>query len=43
MLITDREYTIDYVEVHSSHTKVGIKGVDESFKFNSVHFALVES
>ena len=34
MLITDREYTIDYVEVHSSHTKVGIKGVDESFRFN---------
>ena len=43
MLIVDREYTINHVDVRSSHTKVGIKGVDESFRFNSVHFTLVES
>ena len=41
MLITNRCYTITGVERHSSHTKVTIKGVDDSFKFNSVHFTLV--
>jgi hypothetical protein len=41
MLILDRCYTVSGVERHSSHTKVTIKGVDDSFKFNSVHFVLV--
>ena len=41
MLILDKCYTVSGVERHSSHTKVTIKGVDDSFKFNSVHFALV--
>ena len=38
MLIVGRQYTIDYVEQHSQHTKVGIKGVIG--RFNSVHFVL---
>ena len=40
MLIVGRQYTIDYVEPHSSYTKVGIKGVVG--RFNSVHFALAD-
>ena len=35
MLILDKCYTVSGVERHSSHTKVTIKGVDDSFKFNS--------
>ena len=42
MLIVGRDYTITAVERHRSHTKVCIKGVDESLKFNSVHFTLTE-
>ena len=42
MLIVGRDYTITAVERHRSHTKVCIKGVDESLKFNSVHFTLAE-
>ena len=38
MLIVGHQYTIDYVESHKYHTKVGIKGVVG--RFNSVHFAL---
>jgi len=41
MLTIGHTYTIQGVERHSSHTKVTIKGVDDSFKFNSVHFVLV--
>ena len=40
MLIVGRQYTIDYVESHKWHTKVGIKGVVG--KFNSVHFTLAD-
>ena len=42
MLIVGRTYTITSVDVRRSHTKVTIKGVDESMKFNSVHFTLAE-
>ena len=42
MLIVGRQYTITAVETHKQHTKVGIKGVEESLRFNSVHFTLVE-
>ena len=42
MLILGREYTITAVERHRQHTKVGIRGVDESLRFNSVHFTLSE-
>ena len=42
MLIIGRQYTITAVEPHRSHTKVCIKGVDQSLKFNSVHFTLAE-
>ena len=41
MLIVGRTYTISWVEVHSQHTKVSIKGVDDNMKFNSVHFCHV--
>lgn len=41
MLIVGRTYTISWVEVHSQHTKVSIKGVDNNMKFNSVHFCHV--
>ena len=40
MLIIDRQYEIDYVERHSSHTKVGVRGVIG--RFNSIHFALAD-
>lgn len=40
MLIVGREYTITAVECHRQHTKVGIHGVNESLRFNSVHFTL---
>ena len=42
MLIVNRLYTITKVERHRSHTKVAVKGVDESLRFNSVHFTLAE-
>ena len=42
MLIVGRQYTITGVEPHRSHTKVTIKGVDSSMKFNSVHFTLAQ-
>ena len=42
MLIKDKTYTVSAVEVHRSHTKVCIKGVVESMKFNSVHFTPAE-
>ena len=42
MLIVGHQYTITGVERHRSHTKVCIKGVSESMKFNSVHFTLAE-
>lgn len=42
MLIVGRQYTITAVEKHRHHTKVGIKGVEESLRFNSVHFTLAE-
>ncbi len=38
MLVINETYTISSVEVHRSHTKVTIEGVDSSLKFNSVHF-----
>jgi len=37
MLIIGRFYTVSNVEVHSSHTKISIKGV-QGFKFNSICF-----
>ena len=42
MLIVGRQYTITEVEKHRSHTKVAVKGVNESLRFNSVHFTLAE-
>ena len=36
MLILDRIYTVEYVEVHSQHTKISLKGIIG--KFNSVCF-----
>lgn len=36
MLILDRVYTVEYVEVHSQHTKISLKGI--TGKFNSVCF-----
>ena len=38
MLILGKEYIVSNVRVHSQHTKIQIKGVDESFWFNSVCF-----
>lgn len=40
MLIVGREYIVTAVERHSSHTKVCVRGVAESLRFNSVHFTL---
>ena len=40
MLIIGRQYVIEYVEPHSSHTKVSIRGVVG--RFNSVHFTLAD-
>jgi len=40
MLIRDRIYTVEDVEVHRQHTKVKIKGVVGNF--NSVHFILTD-
>jgi hypothetical protein len=37
MMIVGRQYTIESVDVHSSHTKVTIKGI--TGRFNSVHFS----
>lgn len=33
-------YVVDYVEVHSQHTKISLSGIQG--KFNSVCFSLVE-
>ena len=38
MLIIGEKYTISNVDVHKHHTKVQIKGVDETLWFNSVCF-----
>jgi len=38
MLIIGEKYTISNVVVHKQHTKVQIKGVDETLWFNSVCF-----
>ena len=42
MLIVGRNYVITKVERRAMHTKVCVRGVDESMKFNSVHFTLAE-
>ncbi len=36
MLVVGNDYIVDLVEVHRSHTKVSLRGIDG--KFNSVHF-----
>ena len=40
MLIIGRQYVIEYVEPHSAHTKVSVRGVVG--RFNSVHFTLAD-
>ena len=42
MLVLGRYYVIESVEPHSYHTKVTIRGVDKTMKFNSVHFDFIK-
>lgn len=42
MLTLNHNYVIESVDVHRYHTKVTLRGVDKTMKFNSVHFEFIK-